>query len=374
MVVTRSPLHPRTLAKALTVLALTTTQHLVDAKKKGNKKKNAKPSYSEDNIPPGGANYDDILGGGGKGGLGGLGGLGGDDGYGDLFKPETNCPVFTCPKGQKPVQKGGSKKKDFPVVYGCDASSFDMMMMLDPSNLNGAKKGGTREKLWKCCVGRDIGQQTCGRTKKEIEDDFGTCTNKKCKGDKNCKMNAQFGSMMSGGISGDKCDEYNKSQAANCECVPEDDTQDSFKKALKGFYGIFAKEKLPKDGGEIDDQWMSETVYKSFKKGQEPKIWNALFTKYSSNLRHEDKPKPKYDYPPPMDEDLPDMKTSSSSADAKKNTEKPAKTSSTTTTTMPGDDDFGATLGGDEELVEDVELFTYQEIALGRVIKRSSSL
>lgn len=48
----------------------------------------------------------------------------------------------------------------------------------------------------------------CGRSKADIEAEYSKCTEKKCKGDKNCKMNAQFGAMMSGGMTGDKCDEY----------------------------------------------------------------------------------------------------------------------------------------------------------------------
>merc|ERR1712137_683353 len=63
------------------------------------------------------------------------------DGLDGLFKSETNCPAFggfTCPEGQIPMQTAaGTSKKNWPFVYGCDASSFDMMMMLDPSQLNG---------------------------------------------------------------------------------------------------------------------------------------------------------------------------------------------------------------------------------------------
>ncbi|CAD7975178.1 unnamed protein product [Amoebophrya sp. A25] len=168
-----------------------------------------------------------------------------------------------------------------------------MMTMMDASSLGMPKKGGTRDKLMKCCIGRDIGLQVCGRTKKDIEEEYNKCVDKKCLGDKNCKMNAQFGIMMSGGVSGDKCDEYTKFQKANCDCVDGDSKDDTFKKSLTNFYTTFAKEKLPEK--EMDDQWMSETVYKSFKKGQESKIWHALLNKYSKNLRHETKDKPRYD-------------------------------------------------------------------------------
>ena len=105
--------------------------------------------------------------GGYRGADGGAGGAGGGGGYGgagmdDLFKAETNCPAFKCPKGEVPVQKGFSNKTDLPVVYGCDAQTFDMMSMLDPGNPSGLNKVRNSERLWK--VG-DRGESNLGKVR-----------------------------------------------------------------------------------------------------------------------------------------------------------------------------------------------------------------
>lgn len=236
--------------------------------------------------------------------LGFLGGVGADDpdplgGLGGLMGGETNCPVFSCPAGevamQKPWEGSGEKKSHWPFVYGCDPQSFDMMMMLDPSQLqNGMpKKGGNAEKLSKCCRNRDIAQQICGMTKADLEASWKSCTTKKCKGDKSCEMSAGFGIMMSGGLTGDKCQEYNDFQKANCMCVPEKEEEGSFLETVKNFYGVFAKEKLP-ESGEVNEEWLGTTVYSSFKKTEKIKIWKALLEKYSAKLELKTRPKPDF--------------------------------------------------------------------------------
>lgn len=223
----------------------------------------------------------------------------------DLFRAETNCPVFKCSgKDEVAVQKnGGAKKSGWPFVYGCDSSAFDMFSVMSPDMLSGGGFPGkgsgnpNKAKLQKCCKERDFSNMICGRSKKQIEDTYSNCSKKKCKGDKNCNMQSNFGVMMGTGLGvgdKDKCSEYRDAQASSCECVKKGQKDEHFRKSLQQFYSVFAKDKLPTDKSEIDDAFLEETVYKKFKKGQEPEIWHALFSKYVKDLVNKVRPKPDY--------------------------------------------------------------------------------
>lgn len=219
-----------------------------------------------------------------------------------LFKAETNCPLFKCKDPDMvPMQKnGGKKKSNWPFTMGCEDSAFDMFSMMSPDMLKGGgmpQKGAgnpNKAKLQPCCKKRDFSLMICGRTKQQIEDDFSACSKKKCKGDSNCNMQSSFGVMMSAGMGGDKCKDYADAQKKYCECVPKDKAEEYLKTSLKSFYEVFAKDKLPADGGELTDEFLNETVYKKFKAEQKPEIWHALFSKYMKDLANKKRPKPDY--------------------------------------------------------------------------------
>ena len=67
----------------------------------------------------------------------------------------------------------------------------------------------------------------------------------------------------------------------------------SFVYYLKKLEETDAKEGVPDD----HDDWLKSTVYsKTFKKGDEPKIYNALLSKYKDKaVARKQRPKPKYD-------------------------------------------------------------------------------
>merc|ERR1712113_1365761 len=98
----------------------------------------------------------------------------------------------------------------------------------DLSDINSMKnKNNNESRLSQCCMSKQMEHQICGRSKAEIEDSFRSCYKKKCKGDKNCTMQASFSGMMDGGMGGDKCKEYNDAQAKNCVCVDKEKVEGS---------------------------------------------------------------------------------------------------------------------------------------------------
>jgi len=187
----------------------------------------------------------------------------------------------------------------------------------DPNNpLGGMNKG---KNVDKCCVERDICQQTCGTTSKQCHDEYWACTKKTCKGDQNCELSAMMGSFSSEPVDdeedkkdkADSPDEYNyekdrqkkdcrsyeKSQASACKCVPKDEWQDKVEGNLKAFYKVHNKEKLDSEGNikDVADVWKKW-------KGKEPQMFQALAAKYKKKaveIRVKPKPPP-YKPPPPL--------------------------------------------------------------------------
>jgi len=321
-----------------------------------------------------------------------LDGLGGDD----LFKQPRNCPVFKCSKGEKPVQKSVAKKENRIFSYGCDQSAFNMFSSFDASDLENLGKGGLPKKnshgdrVQKCCEARDICFQTCGMSKKMCENDYDTCIAKKCKGDKNCNMQANFalamGDIGGGGTGGagakttkggfevadPKCMEYLQFQEDRCECVPEANLTNRFADSLWNFYKKYAPKKLeeptkvdvkkevPQDGDA--ESWLEETVYsKSFKKGQEAKIFSALFAKYKDKAVAR-KTRPKPSYPDYKDDYLKDdlykgddlyKNKDLPKADAKPKKEKKQPKKEEPKKAEPKEDEGFANWSGEEEVVEE---------------------
>merc|ERR1719171_2546279 len=105
-----------------------------------------------------------------------------------------------------------------------NAASFD------PSNPFAGMK---QTNVDKCCVERDICKQTCGMTSKACHDAFQKCSQKVCKGNQNCQLQAMMSEIMSEPYDPDeykdvdkkydpeetKCKGYKRGQADACQCV-----------------------------------------------------------------------------------------------------------------------------------------------------------
>jgi len=233
-------------------------------------------------------------------------GVEGQFGGGYNNRPAPNCPLFTCPAGQKPVGK-----LDYQTwSYGCKDSGMNFLSMnnLDPNNPYGGQK---QKSVDRCCVERDICKQTCGMTPKACHDSFQKCSSKICKGDQNCELQAMMAEMMSEPSDPEEskspdykydpvamqCRGYNKGQNASCECVGKEEWQGVTEAKLKAFYAKFNPEKLNKKG-EIKDV---KDVWKKWK-GKEPDMFMALTTKYKDKaVEIRVKPKPDYSKEPPLD-------------------------------------------------------------------------
>merc|ERR1719482_1867960 len=133
---------------------------------------------------------------------------------------------------------------------------------LDPNDpLGGLRQG---KNVDKCCVERDICKQTCGMTSKACHDAFQKCSQKICKGDQNCQLQAMMSDIMSFDPDEDrgkdykydpeesKCRGYKKGQAESCTCVEEDSFRSAAEDKLKSFYSKYNPEKLD-DSGAIKD-------------------------------------------------------------------------------------------------------------------------
>merc|ERR1712194_725449 len=216
------------------------------------------------------------------------------------------CPVKTCPKGQRLLQKTFDTVSKYPGHMGqCDQSAFSMLSMLNPEDMKDpakAKKSGSG-RVDKCCIERELGYSVCGKVKVDTEKKYKKCFEKKCKGDKTCTMQASFAAMMGDGLMGgeEKCKDYNEQQDSHCECVPEDKFDGRFRRAVHAFYKVFASEKLKEDGAvesggaRVIHDFLDKAVYKKFKKGDEVEIWSALLSTYSKKLPKKTPKKPAYD-------------------------------------------------------------------------------
>jgi len=227
----------------------------------------------------------------------------GQFGGGGYTPPAPICPAFKCKSGEVPV----GKPEHQIWSYGCkdsgmnilDASSFDL------NNPNSFKNQGTP--LDKCCVEKDICKQTCGKTSKECHDMFQKCSQKTCKGNQNCQLQAMMAEIMSEpndpledpakkyDPQETQCRAYNRGQSESCMCVKKDSFKTTVEQKLKYFYGKFNSEKLNSAGEikDVDDVWKKWT-------GKEPDMFMALATKYKAKaVEIRVKPKPPPYKPPP---------------------------------------------------------------------------
>jgi hypothetical protein len=183
---------------------------------------------------------------------------------------------------------------------------MNVFNMADFDPVTGATK--PKKNVDKCCVERDICKQTCGMTSQACHDIFQKCSQKICKEDQNCKLQAMMADMM---IPSDdeepgsttkydpkeaECKHYNKGQAEACTCVPEDQFRSATEDKLKSFYKKYNPEKLDKSGSIKD----SGELWKKWDK-KEPDLIMALINKYKAKaVTRRAKPKrPEYKPPPP---------------------------------------------------------------------------
>merc|ERR1719230_280452 len=135
-------------------------------------------------------------------------------------------------------------------------------MNFDPNNPFG---GMQAKSVDKCCVERDICKQTCGMTSKMCHDNFQKCSQKICKGDQNCQLQAMMSDIMSEPYDDEargpdykydpeesKCRGYKRGQSESCTCVAEDSFKSAAEDKLKSFYSKYNPEKLD-DSGVIKD-------------------------------------------------------------------------------------------------------------------------
>lgn len=238
------------------------------------------------------------------GDFGGGGGFGG----GGYTPPAPLCPAFKCGPGEKSVGR-----PDYQVwSYGCADSGMNILNAgsFDPSKPFGNQMGN--KNIDKCCVDKDICKQTCGMTSKACHDNFQKCTQKICKGDQNCQLQAMMADITAEPYEEEeknkdykydpeesKCRAYKRGQNASCMCVHDNDWKSATEESLKNFYGRFNPEKLDKQG-EIKD--VAE-VWKKWS-GKEPDMFMALTTKYKSKaVERRAKPKPPPYKPPPSNDD-----------------------------------------------------------------------
>eukprot|EP00443_Scrippsiella_acuminata_P078460 CAMPEP_0115428368 /NCGR_PEP_ID=MMETSP0271-20121206/29942_1 /TAXON_ID=71861 /ORGANISM="Scrippsiella trochoidea, Strain CCMP3099" /LENGTH=404 /DNA_ID=CAMNT_0002853461 /DNA_START=64 /DNA_END=1276 /DNA_ORIENTATION=- len=221
--------------------------------------------------------------------------------------PAPICPAFKCADGEMAV--GNPDHQIWS--YGCKDSGMNILnaASFDPNNPY-ANMG--QKSVDKCCVERDICKQTCGMTSKACHDNFQKCSQKICKGDQNCQLQAMMSDIMSEPYDDEdkdkkydperaKCKGYNRGQQESCRCVPKKDFKSAVESNLKGFYSKFNSEKLDKKG-DIKDK---DEVWKKWK-GKEPDMFMALAAKYKSKaveIRQKPKPPP---YKPPADTDFED--------------------------------------------------------------------
>jgi len=183
-----------------------------------------------------------------------------------------------------------------------DASAFRM----NPNDPLAGMRGG--KNLDKCCVERDICKQTCGMTSKACHESFKKCSNKICKGDQNCQLQAMMSDILSEPYDEEdkkekydpeatKCKGYVRGQKQACKCVAKGDWRNATEDHLKAFYKKFNPEKLTKKGVIKD----ADEVWKKWK-GKEPELFVALATKYKDKaVEIREKPKPPPYTPPPKD-------------------------------------------------------------------------
>merc|ERR1712232_268960 len=210
--------------------------------------------------------------------------------------------------------------------YGCKESGMSFLNAgsFDPND----PLGGLKQQQFgvdKCCVERDICKQTCGMTSKACHDNFQKCSQKTCKGNQNCQLQAMMSEIMSEPYDPDeykdpdkkydpeesKCKGYKRSQEEACQCVVADSWQNTTEEKLKGFYGKYNPEKLDKNG-DIKD--VAE-VWKKWK-GKEPDMFLALATKYKQKaveIRIKPKPPPPPPYKPPSADGEPEDSTEETS-------------------------------------------------------------
>jgi hypothetical protein len=115
-----------------------------------------------------------------------------------------------------------------------------------------------------------------------------------------------------------KCKGYNRGQQEACECVGEDQWQDSTNEKLKAFYSKFNPEKLDKKGQikDLDDVWKKW-------KGKEAEMFLALATKYKDKaveIRVKPKPPP---YTPPKEDKKKDDEESSEASETEETVPSP---------------------------------------------------
>jgi len=231
--------------------------------------------------------------------------LGGDGAGGGYTPPAPICPAFKCSAGEKAAQK-----MDHQVwTYGCQDSGMNVFNMGDFDPVTGATK--QKKNVDKCCVERDICKQTCGMTSQACHDTFQKCSQKICKEDQNCKLQAMMADMMIPDADEEQgsttkydpkeqeCKHYNKGQAQACTCVPEDQFRPATEDKLKSFYKKYNPEKLDASGSIKD----SEELWKKWEK-KEPDLIMALTNKYKAKaVDRRAKPKrPEYK-PPPTPQD-----------------------------------------------------------------------
>jgi len=217
----------------------------------------------------------------------------------DEDKPPEKCPAFECKAGQRPVGKYG-----IITARGCpDGGGISMFNAgsFDPNDPMGSmkKQNSQSDKVHKCCVERDICRSTCGMDAEKCHADFQKCSNKVCKGDKNCKMMSSLSDILgSANLGAEKledespgCSSFRMAQQNACKCVKEDEWQPAVDKHVTKFFKKYNKEKLNsegtlKDPDSVWDKW----------RGKEPDMFYALYSKYKDKAVTVP-PKPKRDDP-----------------------------------------------------------------------------
>jgi hypothetical protein len=108
-----------------------------------------------------------------------------------------------------------------------------------PNTLEVPKK----DRFEECCDQWLACYQVCGASKKYCDEDYGTCTKKRCLVDEECNRNANMLKMMA---KLQRCKTYDGAQQNACECVETSKVATRCEEVVRAFYNTYAPENSDK--------------------------------------------------------------------------------------------------------------------------------
>jgi len=175
-----------------------------------------------------------------------------------------DCPKFTCPDGERPIQKSGYE----PWAYGCPKPGFDIFGGI-----------GGRAQLTmptSCCMHHELCYQMCGSDSKECDEEYNKCSADHCAKQANVQV-CRLTIMLAGNIRDvenkkDECDFYAEQQGNSCECIVDDDegVRKHTWSTLENFYATLQK--------KVNSQMKLENGTLS------PESFERIWTKWDGNL------------------------------------------------------------------------------------------